>query len=98
MSLCFRFLTPILSLLCILFFIVNHKPLKFYNYLYPGWANALGWILSLASILCVPGWVIFEIYRRPGTFIERLKEARKSQLIIPNQQICQNVLIDDTKN
>ena len=43
------------------------------EYVYPAWARAIGWILGLSSVLCVPIFAIKAIYSQKGTF----KQVRK---------------------
>jgi len=85
LSLCFQFFTPVLSLAVILFFILDYKPLTDLSYTYPGWANGIGWLLSMSSIICVPGWAIYEVYCRQGTIYERIKDACKPKISVPTE-------------
>lgn len=34
---------------------------------YPGWAELLGWMMALASILLIPGFAIHQMWKTPGT-------------------------------
>uniref|UniRef100_A0A8B9K0U1 Transporter n=1 Tax=Astyanax mexicanus TaxID=7994 RepID=A0A8B9K0U1_ASTMX len=48
------------------------KPLTYNReYLYPGWAHGLGWILALSSILMVPGWAMGCLWSAKGSFRQR---------------------------
>ena len=42
-----------------LFFCINSKPLVLGAYVYPSWANSIGWIMSLVSMLCVPAGIFY---------------------------------------
>jgi hypothetical protein len=37
------------------------------GYKYPDWAEAFGWMFALASMIWVPGYAIYEIYRVEGS-------------------------------
>ncbi len=37
---------------------------------YPGWAELLGWMMALASILLIPGFAIHQMWKTPGTLSE----------------------------
>ena len=42
-----------------------------YNeYSYPVWGQVIGWVMSLSSIMCIPGVMIFKIVTTEGTFQE----------------------------
>lgn len=37
---------------------------------YPGWAELLGWMMALTSILLIPGFAIHQMWKTPGTLSE----------------------------
>ncbi len=40
-----------------IFYFVMYSPLKYAErYEYPGWGEALGFMISLSSVIWVPGW------------------------------------------
>eukprot|EP00064_Thunnus_orientalis_P020125 superscaffoldBa00005373_g20257 len=47
-----------------------------YNYIYPDWAYALGWTLTLSSVLMVPLWAAGQMCLTAGTFRQRLSVLR----------------------
>lgn len=42
------------------------------KYKYPGWAEFFGWVIALSSMLCIPGFAIYQIWNTPGTLYEVL--------------------------
>nr|CAB3266310.1 sodium- and chloride-dependent GABA transporter 3-like [Phallusia mammillata] len=72
---CYKFITPGMATFIFLFYCINSKPLKQGDYEYPLWANVIGWCLSLTSMICVPGWFAFSVWRKQGSFVERIKAA-----------------------
>ncbi|KAG1705083.1 Sodium- and chloride-dependent glycine transporter 1 [Nymphon striatum] len=50
--------------LIFIYSMVSHEPLKYGDYDYPGWADGLGWILALVSMLQVPIWAIIMVLRQ----------------------------------
>lgn len=48
----------------------TYQNLQLGDYVYPTWANALGWILSGTSMLAIPVVAVYQICRTPGSFIE----------------------------
>ncbi|XP_073702547.1 sodium- and chloride-dependent GABA transporter 2-like [Garra rufa] len=80
--LCWKYLTPLGSLVCFVFSLVEYQPLTFNRwgradasphrtYVYPDWAYALAWLLALSSILLVPGWVIGRMLAGKGSLKQR---------------------------
>ncbi|KFU89134.1 Sodium- and chloride-dependent creatine transporter 1, partial [Chaetura pelagica] len=54
------------------FHVVNYKPLTYNKtYVYPWWGDAIGWVLALSSMLCIPCTVIYKLLRCKGSFRER---------------------------
>lgn len=58
------------------FHVVNYKPLTYNKtYVYPWWGDAIGWVLALSSMLCIPCTVIYKLLRCKGS----LREVRAVQ-------------------
>lgn len=50
------------------FSIVKHSPLKFSNtYVYPLWANILGWFIATVSLSLIPLFVLHKVMQGKGT-------------------------------
>lgn len=66
--------------------LVWYTPLVFNQwYEYPTWANVLGWVLALSSILLVPGFALYMLATSPGT-LKQVGE-RNIQLFIQNDRL-----------
>ena len=57
-SVMWRLVTPALLLIILVASAVGYRPMTYGDsadpYTYPGWANALGWVVSGVSVLCIP--------------------------------------------
>ncbi|XP_076844900.1 sodium- and chloride-dependent GABA transporter 2-like isoform X2 [Brachyhypopomus gauderio] len=70
--LCWKYLTPLISVVSFIFSLVEYQPLTFNRwYRYPGWAHILGWLLALSSILLVPGWALGHLWALRGSLKQR---------------------------
>ncbi|KAF5274143.1 hypothetical protein FQR65_LT04541 [Abscondita terminalis] len=69
---CWKFISPMFIIGVILFGLIFSAPLKYEDYLYPTWAEGIGWCLALTSILMIPFNAIFQLIKAPGTFKEKL--------------------------
>ncbi|KAG2465972.1 S6A13 protein, partial [Polypterus senegalus] len=68
---CWIFFTPVVCIGTFIFSLVDYTPLKFNNsYEYPAWGYALGWLISLSSIIPMPLWMLFKLFRAKGTLCE----------------------------
>ncbi|XP_034743592.1 sodium- and chloride-dependent GABA transporter 3-like isoform X2 [Etheostoma cragini] len=72
-KLCWKYFIPLLTLTSFILYLVDYKALKFNNwYVYPDWAYALGWTMTLSSVLMVPLCAAGQMCFTAGTFRERL--------------------------
>ncbi|XP_047463859.1 sodium- and chloride-dependent betaine transporter-like [Mugil cephalus] len=72
MKCCWRYITPLICFGTFIFSIVKHSPLKFSNsYVYPFWANVLGWFIATISLSLIPLFVLFKMAQGKGTLWER---------------------------
>uniref|UniRef100_A0A673JDC1 Transporter n=1 Tax=Sinocyclocheilus rhinocerous TaxID=307959 RepID=A0A673JDC1_9TELE len=70
--LCWKYLTPLVSMVSFVCSVVEYEPLTFNRwYVYPDWAYALGWLLALSSILLVPGWAMGRLLAGKGSLKQR---------------------------
>ncbi|XP_072528348.1 sodium- and chloride-dependent GABA transporter 2 [Salminus brasiliensis] len=72
---CWLFLTPATCFGTFAFSLIKYTPLKYNNeYVYPWWGYALGWLLALSSMVCIPLWIIYKMVTAKGTLRERFSE------------------------
>uniref|UniRef100_A0A3B4DJ42 Transporter n=1 Tax=Pygocentrus nattereri TaxID=42514 RepID=A0A3B4DJ42_PYGNA len=63
---CWKFFTPFTCISTFAFSLVKYTPLRYNSvYVYPWWGYAVGWLLALSSMLCIPSWMIFKIATTP---------------------------------
>ncbi|XP_068590881.1 sodium- and chloride-dependent betaine transporter-like [Cebidichthys violaceus] len=72
-KLCWKYVIPLLSLISLILYLVDYKHLRINDwYVYPDWAYALGWTMTLSSVLMVPLWAAGQMCSTAGTFRQRL--------------------------
>ena len=42
------------------------------DYKYPAWAEVIGWLVALMSMLLIPGFAIYEVYRARGLTLRQV--------------------------
>lgn len=59
----------------------NYKPLTYQNgkYEYPYWAHLIGWLITGTTLICIPAFAIFNIYRAQGSSLIEVNFFAKSQ-------------------
>ena len=65
MQLLTTILTSFIQAICI-FNWIQYEPVKYDDYVYPTWAQVLGWLLSSLSIMCVPLGMVHAVYKAKG--------------------------------
>ncbi|XP_063417773.1 sodium- and chloride-dependent creatine transporter 1-like [Mytilus trossulus] len=74
---CWKFLTPAITMGILMFQIITFKPIKYNNtYVYPEWAQAFGVMLAAVSIICIPTYIIFKLLKSEGSLIERFVSTK----------------------
>lgn len=54
-----------------LFSLIKYTPLTYNKkYTYPWWGDALGWLLALSSMVCIPAWGFYKLSTLKGSFRE----------------------------
>ncbi|XP_039591931.1 sodium- and chloride-dependent glycine transporter 1 isoform X3 [Polypterus senegalus] len=77
-QICWRFVSPVIIFFILVFTVVQYKPITYNDYTYPNWAVAIGFLMALSSVICIPGYALFKVCTSEGeTFLERLKNATK---------------------
>lgn len=52
--------------------VIQWQGVSYNNKPYPGWAEFLGWLMALSSMVLIPAFAIYQLWKTPGT----LKEVR----------------------
>lgn len=82
---CWRFCAPAIMAAIFLFSISQWSGVTYNKYQYPPWAEFVGWLIALSSMLFIPGVAIWQLYRTPGTFMERLYFCLKPDPVIQRE-------------
>ncbi|XP_008274789.1 sodium- and chloride-dependent GABA transporter ine [Stegastes partitus] len=72
---CWLLLCPLLVLCILISSVVQFTPAHYGKYTYPGWAEGLGWGVSLVSIVWIPLGAIQEVFNNKGSLLQRLTTA-----------------------
>ncbi|KAJ7311863.1 hypothetical protein JRQ81_006178 [Phrynocephalus forsythii] len=70
--LCWKFVSPAFLLFVVIVSVVNFKPLTYDEYIFPPWANSVGWGVASSSMVLVPAYVLYKLLKSRGTFKQRL--------------------------
>lgn len=77
-QICWRFVSPAIIFFILIFTVIQYRPITYNHYQYPGWAVAVGFLMALSSVICIPLYALFQLCHTDGdTLIQRLKNATK---------------------
>ncbi|XP_028838230.1 sodium- and chloride-dependent GABA transporter ine isoform X3 [Denticeps clupeoides] len=71
---CWWLICPVLITIILVFSVIQFKPARYEDYVYPAWAQGIGWMIALASIIWIPLaavhtlWVLPEINEVTDSF------------------------------
>ena len=54
----------------LLFAWTDYSPARYGDYLFPAWADAMGWLMSLASVVWIPIVAVYLVCRDDGSLCE----------------------------
>lgn len=67
-----------LSLQFILIFtVIQYRPITYNHYQYPGWAVAIGFLMALSSVICIPLYALFQLCRTDGDTLLQVRGANE---------------------
>uniref|UniRef100_A0AAQ4S267 Transporter n=1 Tax=Gasterosteus aculeatus aculeatus TaxID=481459 RepID=A0AAQ4S267_GASAC len=70
--LCWKFVSPAFLLFVVIASAVTSSGLKYDDYVFPNWANVVGWCVAMSSMLFVPCYAIYKFCSVKGTFKQRI--------------------------
>ncbi|XP_048123371.1 sodium- and chloride-dependent GABA transporter ine isoform X2 [Alosa alosa] len=72
---CWWIICPVLIGVILVFSVIQFKPARYEDYVYPPWAQGVGWVIALASIMWIPLAAIHTLWVLPGSFMERIRRS-----------------------
>ena len=69
--LCWKYFAPMVMFGVFIFYCISYEPVKYgHDYTYPPWAEGLGLLMSVSSMIWVPGYALYYVLTQPGTIME----------------------------
>ena len=57
--------------LILIFLVIQYETITYNEYQYPSWAEAIGFLMALSSVICIPFYALFYFRRTDGdTFLQ----------------------------
>ncbi|XP_010790910.1 sodium- and chloride-dependent GABA transporter ine [Notothenia coriiceps] len=70
---CWLIVAPVLVGVILVFSIIQFKPARYEDYVFPPWAQGVGWLIAMGSIIWIPLGAVHTLWVLPGSFIQKLK-------------------------
>ncbi|XP_035288524.1 sodium- and chloride-dependent GABA transporter ine [Anguilla anguilla] len=74
-TMCWIVISPIIVAAILVFSVIQFKPARYDSYVYPPWAQGIGWIIAMASIIWIPIAAVHTLWVLPGSFKEKLQKS-----------------------
>jgi hypothetical protein len=58
-SACWAFISPFLLFVLVIVSWIQYQPLRTDDYVFPDWANVIGWLMTAAVLMGMIGWAIY---------------------------------------
>nr|XP_057932820.1 sodium- and chloride-dependent GABA transporter ine [Doryrhamphus excisus] len=71
--LCWQIVAPFLITVILIFSIIQFKPARYEGYVFPPWAQGVGWVVAMGSIIWIPLASVHTLWVLPGSFVQKLK-------------------------
>uniref|UniRef100_A0A182T4N8 Sodium-dependent nutrient amino acid transporter 1 n=1 Tax=Anopheles maculatus TaxID=74869 RepID=A0A182T4N8_9DIPT len=76
--LCWRWITPLLMFVILIYNLVTLEPLMYKQYVYPTIAYDIGWCIFAFGLLQLPIWAAYAVYKQSGKSLnEKIKNSFK---------------------
>lgn len=72
---CWLIIDPLLITVILVFSVIQFKPARYENYVFPPWAQGVGWVIALASIIWIPLGAVHTLFTLSGSFMQKLKRS-----------------------
>ncbi|MBN3308362.1 INE protein, partial [Amia calva] len=69
-TVCWTVVSPLLVTVILIFSIIQFKPARYEGYVYPPWAQGVGWVIAMASIIWIPLGAVHTLWSLEGSFLE----------------------------
>ncbi|XP_074527626.1 sodium- and chloride-dependent GABA transporter ine [Halichoeres trimaculatus] len=70
---CWLIIAPLLVTVILVFSVIQFKPARYEDYVFPPWAQGVGWVIALASIIWIPLGAVHTLWVLPGSLMQKLK-------------------------
>ncbi|XP_042355445.1 sodium-dependent dopamine transporter-like [Plectropomus leopardus] len=71
--LCWLVVAPGLITVILVFSVIQFKPARYENYVFPPWAQGVGWVIAMGSIIWIPLGAVHTLWVLPGSLVQKLK-------------------------
>jgi solute carrier family 6 GABA transporter-like protein 6/8/11/12/13 len=97
---CWIALSPLLILAIMIFNWVSYSPVTYGDYVFPSWAEGIGWGIASLSLICIPAGMALAIYRAKGhNIVRKLLDSLKAKIddLVPPEPILMVSIPSETK-
>ncbi|CAH1110602.1 unnamed protein product [Psylliodes chrysocephalus] len=87
-TICWKYIAPLVMAVIFVSQCFEYQRLEYGSYKYPLWADILGLLISLSSMLWIPVYAIYYLLTQPDSIVQNLKKGLKSNIAQRKISIC----------
>ncbi|XP_077984966.1 sodium-dependent proline transporter-like [Glandiceps talaboti] len=76
-KICWIGVSPILMTGVMIFSFIKYSPASYGDYIFPPWAEGVGWAMAMLSVVVIPLYMVLVILRGNGNILENFRESLK---------------------
>ncbi|KAK3755832.1 hypothetical protein QZH41_013376, partial [Actinostola sp. cb2023] len=70
---CWKYISPFIITVIFIWNCVSWGGIGYGDHMFPPWAEFMGWLLCVVSLMFVPGFAIYKMYTYKGTIKQRFR-------------------------
>eukprot|EP00111_Clytia_hemisphaerica_P016317 TCONS_00048314-protein len=89
--LCWKFISPVIMGLVLIFKLTQWEGISYGTYKFPPWAEAIGWMLALATAIMIPLFAVITLFKADGNSLwQKIKTSVRPKIEILNKKGAEN--------
>ena len=61
-----------------IFLVIEYQPITYQQQKYPRWAEAIGFLMALSSVICIPLYALFQFCRTDGDTLLQVRRGGRA--------------------
>uniref|UniRef100_A0A3Q3MJM6 Transporter n=1 Tax=Labrus bergylta TaxID=56723 RepID=A0A3Q3MJM6_9LABR len=95
---CWLIVAPVLITVLLIFSVIQFKPARYEDIVFPPWAQGVGWFIAMASIIWIPLGAIHTLWVLPGSLMQESLQTPVYPSSAPTSVFLRSLLLRQTSD